>query len=149
MWSIVPFEWHITFHYRPQGKVMFSEASVILSTGVCDVPSSLAAWSHVLSKGSLSRGEKGVFVHRGEPLDWYPVVEDEGGGSLSKGVWGLCPEGGPPGLTSSGGHCSDWYASYWNASLLGIVIGWLRICLFIERRVPGVFGKHFRCFTYF
>ena len=29
---------------------------------------------------------------------------------------GPCPEGRPPVLTSSDGHCSGRYASYWNAS---------------------------------
>ena len=69
--------------YRPQGKVMFSEASVILSTGRGMV--SLSVWYHVPSRM---------------------------GGLPQVGEWVT-----PLVLTSSGGHCSGRYVSYWNAFL--------------------------------
>ena len=42
------------------------------------------------------------------------------GGSASEGGRGVCIWGStnPPVLTSSSGHCSSWYATYWNAFLL-------------------------------
>ena len=95
------------------GKVMFLHMSVILSKGkgsLYDVTSSLATWSHVPSRGSLSRGTcRGVFVLRESPslgvcpgglfckkksrgsLSWESLSRDLcPGGSLSRG---LCPGG--------------------------------------------------------
>ena len=44
---------------------------------------------------------------------------------------GVCLMDNPPLVTSSGGHCSSWYAFYWNAFLfrifLPVVIGTMRI----------------------
>ena len=52
----------------------------------------------------------------------------------TRGIWilgGVCLMDNPPLVTSSGGHCSSWYAFYWNAFLfwifLPVVIGTMRI----------------------
>ena len=87
----------IVFNYRPQGKVMFSEASVILSGG-----------------------------ERQRPPSPYrdPLV-----------------------LTSSGGHCSSRYASYWDPFLLFLLppanevcegYVFTRICLSVYRGKGGL-----------
>ena len=70
---------------------MFSEASVILSTGGCMM--SLHAWlpGPMFLPGVWWKGSKGSSEVKGQA----PLV-----------------------LTSSGGHCSGRYASYWNAFLL-------------------------------
>ena len=75
----------------------------------------------MFSEGSVSHS-----VHRGG-------LPSGGGRSVSRGVclWegGLLPGGLAPGevgtqpvLTSSGGHCSSRYASYWNAFLFDIFV---------------------------
>ena len=80
-------------HYRPQGKVMFSEASLILFT---------------------REGDQGEFTREGDQGEmvciWWVCIQGEKG--LHAG--GL---GRPPVVTSRGGHCSGLYASYWNAFL--------------------------------
>ena len=84
--------------YRPQtkfeGKVIFSEASVILFIGrsLYYVASCLPVWSYVLSGGSLS------------------LVPCSFQGVSVQGV----SVGRPPSLESENGR----YASYWNAFLL-------------------------------
>ena len=89
--------------YRPLGKVMFSEASVILFTG-------------------------------GRPT-WGVV--------WLGGLHGTPP---PPVVTCSGGHCTGWYASYWNALLLcsgfpcwhSSCICHTDLCFYIQRDVISV-----------
>ena len=88
---------------RPQtkfeGKVIFSEASVILFIGgvLYYVASCLPVWSYVLSGGSLSL----------VPCSFRGSLSR---GSLSRGV----SVGRPPSLESENGR----YASYWNVFLL-------------------------------
>ena len=100
---------------------MFSEVSVC-SQGVC------------LQRGSTYRGrvclQRGVYrggLHTGGSAYRGRVCLQRGfdyrGGSANRG--GSAYRGvGPTSLrlTSSGCHCSGWYASYWNASLLTCVI---------------------------
>ena len=80
-----------TFYYRPQGscgKLMFSQASVILSTGGC-LPDTLP--------GRHPRGR--------HPRGRHPP-------------WADTPHGQTPSRADSpraDGYCSGRYASYWNA----------------------------------
>ena len=87
-------------HYRPQrswGKVIFSQASVILFTGgVCMVPE--GAWSG----GAWSRGVPGP----GGPSP----------GGMGAWSWGGLVE------TPRDGCCCGRYASYWNAFLLSLIL---------------------------
>ena len=89
------------------GKVMFSEASVILSTGGLRMMSlpCLAAWSHVPSKGSQPLVPCSFVLFRGSVTR----------GSLSReGTVGSPP---PPRNEKNGR-----YTSYWNAFLLHLMI---------------------------
>ena len=95
-------------HYRPQrscGKVMFSQASVILLTGgVCQTPPGR-----------------------------HPLVRHTPPGSHPLGrppSWADTPTPGQDTLPADG-YCSGRYASYWNASLLHIIS--YRLCLYLPR----------------
>ena len=45
--------------------------------------------------------------------------------SVHRGVRAEPPGGSPLVLTSSGGHCSSWYASYWNVFLFYVCIQYI------------------------
>ena len=83
-----------------------------------------------LQRGSTYRGvclqREGLPTEGGSAYRWRVCLQrgfDYRGGSANRG--GSAYRGvGPTSLrlTSSGCHCSGWYASYWNASLLTCVI---------------------------
>ena len=85
-----------------QGKGMFSEAFVILFTGVC-------LRGYLPSGGWFASGVRGL--HPGDLSPWVG--------------WGCLPTHLV--LTSSGGHCTGWFASYWNAFVFKYTL-WL-VCL--------------------
>ena len=94
--------------YRPQGKVMFSEASV--------------CWRGVCFRRGICLQQGGLPLKQGLPpkggLPLKVRVSLEGGR-------GVCLQGGLliyPVVTSSGGHYGGQCASYWNAFLCSICI---------------------------
>ena len=92
-----------------EGNVFRSVCLVILFTGWVCLWSGVCIW-----RGSTSgRGRVGIW--RGVCI-WRGSASE---GSLSN----------PPVLTSSGGHCSSRYTSYWNASLLAKCISYLSTLL--------------------
>ena len=92
--------------YRPPtngGKVIFSQVSVILFRGwVCLVPSSFQEWGLCLSQ-KPSRGGYARYIH--QEGTHTPVFTPPGRYTQ-------------PVLTSSDGHQSSRYQSYWNAVLV-------------------------------
>ena len=101
-------------YYRPQGKVMFAEASASHSVhkgrevclqGVC--LQGVCLWGSAFREG----------------VEQTPPGLPQGGWGLPRGD--LHPQGSASGggvrqtriVTSSGSHCSSQYASYWNAFL--------------------------------
>ena len=109
--------------YRLQGKVMFSEACVILFTG--------SGGLHPGGWGSASR-ERGVYIQG--------VCIQGGLVSASNGRFGRPPgsaSGGrgvgqiPSVVTYSGGHCSSQYASYWNAFFFFLIVCLFVFCFFV------------------
>ena len=107
---------NLQYFYRPQGKVMFSEASVCSRGGGYDVTS--IRWSHVLSMGVCLLAEETVY--------------SRGGGSAYYGRDGVCLLETPPAVTSSGNHCSSQYAFYWNAFLFQWLISLITVKLLFE-----------------
>ena len=91
-------------NYRPQGKVMFSEACVILFT------------VHGGGGLHLQRWGGKVGLHLPSPPLWMEEPPPPTQVLLSGQK---APRTDPPVLTSSGHH-SGWYASYWNAVLFYI-----------------------------
>ena len=118
-------------YYCPQrscGKVMFSQVSVILSTGegVCGrhppgrhpsrqtPPGQTPLSRHLLSRQCLSRHPLST-PSPGQTPSWHPFGQTP----PTQCMMGYTPPAQcmlgyiPP----TGGHCSGWYASYWNAFL--------------------------------
>ena len=101
-------------HYLPQRKVMFSEASISHSEGVC------------------LRGEGVGFLSRVEGVCLQGVgYPSRGRGYPSRGGFPSRGKGSPSWgsdslllLTSSGGHFSGRNASYWNAFLFSHLVSW-------------------------
>ena len=90
--------------YRPQGKVMFSEACVVLFTeGGCAM--SLPVWSHVPSREVSSQGSLPLGGVSSQVVSFRGSPPRRSGYSLV--------------LTSSGSYCSGRYASYCNAFFFG------------------------------
>ena len=127
------------FNYHSQrswGKVIYSQASVILSMGGVPAPGGLllgGAWSGgCLLPGVCS--QRGVW-------SWGCLLP---GGACPQGgllPGGLLPGGGVPGLggclvpggclleTPRDGYCCGWYASYWNAFLFQMTLLHYTICM--------------------
>ena len=117
--------WCLLSSYQPQGKVMFSEASVSHSVqGGCvclEGRGCLPTGRRVVYRGSTYRGlYQGDVCLRGDSA--YR------GGSASRG-WSAQH---PHVLTSTGGHCSGWYASYQNTFLF------VNVSLFFDKIVKFV-----------
>ena len=106
-----------TVYYRPQrtcGKVMFSQASVILFTGGACIP----ACTGQTPPGRHPTPLPSACWDTPAPPGQTPPCPVHAGihtPPLSSACWD----------TSPGGHCSGRYASYWNAFLLGNVITYI------------------------
>ena len=132
----------ITVRNSSCGKVMFSQASVILSTegghawgGACVVGGCVAG-GHAWRGGMCGRGvcmARGVHGNGGGMCGREACVAGEGacmaGGVHSRGAWmvgnmhggvagGMCGRGACMESGRRDSHCSRQYASYWNAFLL-------------------------------
>ena len=87
--------YHFSYHYRPQrscGKVMFYTClSAILFTGGRHAWGAVRGWGHARQRGVHDRGQ--ACGERGEGVGLHGRRD---------------------------GHCSGWYASYWNAFLFPI-----------------------------
>ena len=97
---VSPYKFMVQIYYRPQGKVMFSEACIILSTD-----------------GALLR-ERDPRLDRDPPGQQQPPCKrPQWAERPLEGTWDQTGSDimHPLFLTSSGSHCSGQYASYWNA----------------------------------
>ena len=97
---VSPYKFMVQIYYRPQGKGMFSEACIILSTG-----------------GALLM-ERDPRLDRDSPGQQQPPCQrPQWAERPLEGTWDQTGSDiiHPPFLTSSGRHCSGQYASYWNA----------------------------------
>ena len=120
------------FYYQRQGKVMFSEACVILFTvgmGTCIQRGLHLGGLHPGGGGLHPKGE--VCIH-----GMGVCIQEVCIGGIDRPPWICLRREGvsadPLVVTSSGGHCSGRYASYWNAFLF---LSWmLTVEFFFELR---------------
>ena len=134
-YAVFVIQLQLFIHYHPQcscGKVMFSQASVILFTGGRG-----GVWQTAHEQTPRQTPLPGRPPWADTPSRYTPLGRHPPGQTppARHPLPSACWDAHPPCPVHAGSHCIRWYASYWNAFLLS----WWFLC-------TGIFAVFFIVF---